>query len=158
MAVLGPTNARVEVRVIKLPGKPDDITNPVYFDEYTTLGDRKVPEKAITRCIVPEVMNYGVEVKFKAGFQHGEFDGHIALLLKDKTSGVVLYGEWVHQVQGTHFSQDTTFYITTLPSVVVDGKKMKDAKLAFHGLLQGEYHYSFRMNIANPNLTKICPI
>lgn len=150
MAIFGPGNSQIEVRVIKLPGNPDDLTKPVYFDEYAPLGDLKIPEKTITRCIIPEDVNYGIEVRFKAGFQHREFNNVIRLRLKDKTSKATLYDQAVHRLRkSTQFSKDTTFFITTLPDIVVDGKKMMDVKLTFNDLLPGKSHQIMKITLTD---------
>lgn len=85
MAILGAEKSEIEVRLYKLPHNGP---KPTYFDEYAALGERDKHKRKIMRYIVPKDGTYGIEITFKAGFDHGKYNGSLGVQVRDAASGV----------------------------------------------------------------------
>lgn len=136
MAILGPKHARIQVRLVRLPHDPE---NPIYFDEYTPLGEKENQMEEITRYIIPEETSYGIEVICKAGFRHRELNHNITTKLRDKTSDKLMFCGMIHEIDKTEsgFEGDEDFPILSIPSATVDGKEREDVELSFYRPFEG---------------------
>ncbi|CAG8971342.1 hypothetical protein HYALB_00005960 [Hymenoscyphus albidus] len=141
MVVIGGPTSEIEVRLRKITGTGDNL-DPIYFDEYASTSEREPQDNLRKeRCIVPEDINYAIEVVFKKGFTIGKYDAEWCIYVRDLSSKTRLFIKWFcfhpHFKERSH-KEDQIFEFSSVPQALVNGEVREDVELSFRRLVPDE--------------------
>ena len=76
-------NGIIEVRLVKAATYARNES----LDEYCPCDEPDIPQRIMTRYILAEHNQYGVEITLRKGFSHGYYDGAFIVIMKDMETG-----------------------------------------------------------------------
>ncbi|CAG8959416.1 hypothetical protein HYFRA_00001314 [Hymenoscyphus fraxineus] len=141
MVVIGGPTSEIEVRLRKITGTGDN--SDIYFDEYVSTSEREPQDNLRKeRCIVPEDINYAIEVVFKKGFTIGKYDAEWCIYVRDLSSHTRLFIKWFcfsPQFEERSHKEDQIFEFSSVPQALVNGEVREDVELSFRRLVRGKF-------------------